>query len=131
MPRRYLTATHLPPPQARLGHRWVDDPAITLFGRRGALPTAIRDSRLLPLNDLYALSAGCLLSDVVEYHERERERSGSPYEPRAVIADVLSAVKHVHASGEIHREVRAAPSLYGNFPPRQLPYMAGARLAAL
>ena len=109
----------------------MDDPAITLFGRRGALPTAIRDSRLLPLNDLYALSAGCLLSDVVEYHERERERSGSPYEPRAVIADVLSAVKHVHASGEIHREVRAAPSLYGNFPPRQLPYMAGARLAAL
>ena len=77
--------------------------------RPPALPTttltaSVRNTRLIPLNDLYALATGALLSDVVEFYQRR----GAPYDPRAVVADVTGAIGLVHTSFTIHREVLAS-----------------------
>lgn len=105
--------------KARRGHTWLTDVEVEeLFGRGGTrwteeelerLPTTVltaeqRDSRLIPLNDLYALATGALLTDVIEFFERR----GAPYDPRAVVADVTAAIGHVHVSFTIHREVLAS-----------------------
>lgn len=93
--------------QARRGHQWLSDEEIaSLFGVDGALPAPLRDARLLPLNDLYALATGSLLSDVIEFHEHvDRESVSRTYNPRCVVADVMSAIADVHTSFAIHREV--------------------------
>ena len=45
----------------------------------------------------------CLLTDVIEYHER----SGEQYEPASVVTDVMDAIGFVHTSFAIHKEVEA------------------------
>lgn len=67
----------------------------------GALPSPVRNARLVPLNDLYALATGSLLSDCIQFFET----SAFDYEPRCVVADVMDAIGYVHTSFTIHREV--------------------------
>ena len=93
--------------KARRGHQWLSPAQITqIFGYDGQLPAAVRDARLHPLNDLYALATGSLLGDVIEHHERAY--GAGRYQPTCLVTDVMAAVADVHTSFAIHKEVLAS-----------------------
>ncbi|CAN0052201.1 unnamed protein product [Laminaria digitata] len=62
-----------------------------------------RKKVLKPLNDRFCLAEACLLADVVQHLQAETGHKA--FHPRAVVEDVLAAVKHVHVSGMMHEKV--------------------------
>eukprot|EP00904_Undaria_pinnatifida_P001496 jgi/Undpi1/11347/HiC_scaffold_30.g13644.m1 len=64
-----------------------------------------RKTVLKPLNDRFCLAEACLLADVVQHLQAEAGHKA--FHPRAVVEDVLAAVKHVHVSGLMHEKVLA------------------------
>lgn len=67
--------------------------------------TEYRKKILKPLNDRFCLAEACLLADVVQY--LQDEAGNRAFHARAVVEDVLSAVRHVHVSGMMHERVLA------------------------